>query len=149
MRLIQWSVIVAVAAAGGSLFGWCVGIVLSYLSADYVAIASDYATLGLRVGVLAGTIMAASHFIGPKHAIATSSAIRSLVMAGAIATAMLCLAGVVGGSLSFLPLIPLTDANLAHPRRYVIFLVLHHAWPYALVLGALLASYRLWRRRSV
>lgn len=148
MRLIHWFTLVCGCSAAGALFGWCVGNLLAALSGDYVVVASDYVWLGLRAGLFAGAVVAAWRTIIRQPwwgamALLRSGGIASLatiIVIGLIAGLALLLSLVVG-------VVP-EDANLAHSRRHVVFLVIHHVWPYFAIIGIIVGCLGRRRRHS-
>ena len=153
MRLNQWFAIVGTLSGAGLLFGWGIGMLLSALSGDYVVTAPDYARLGLRVGLLAGTVAAAWHAITRQHRWGLLALCRALGTAGLVASGVIGLVAVLAALLSLLALLSALPgvvpeyANLAHPRRYVVFVAIHHFWPYALIFGIILSGLRHARGR--
>ena len=150
MRLNQWLAIVGTLSVAGLLFGWGIGMLLSALSGDYVVMAPDYARLGLRVGLLAGTVAAAWHAIMRQHRWGLLALCRALGTAGVVAGGVIGLVAVLASLLALLSSVPGIApeyANLAHPRRYVVFVAIHHFWPYALIFGIILSGLRHARGR--
>lgn len=133
--MIHWCTLVCGCSAAGALFGWCIGNLLAALSGDYVVVASDYVGFGLRGGLFAGAVAAAWRAITRQPWWSTMALLRS----GRIASlATISAIGLIAGLALLLSLVvgmvP-EDANLAHSRRYVVFLVIHHVWPYAAIFG--------------
>ena len=147
VRLSQWFAMVCTSSAAGALFGWGIGMLLVALSGDYVVVPLDYAWLGLRTGAFAGTAAAAWHTITRQPRWGMHALWRALGVAGLVAGSVVCL---IAGLAWLLPLVNGVvppDANLAHPRRYAVFLAIHHLWPYATIFGIIVGCLRPWRRR--
>ena len=146
-RLGHWCGTVAALGAAGALFGWATGLMLARLSGDYVVRPPDYALLGLRAGFLAGTVMAAWQTnLCPvcTPVLGVRAIARGLAEAGLTACTVLLLAALCSVWLGELP----AHANLAHPRRHLLYLALHHALPWAIMAGVIPVAVQLWRRRS-
>lgn len=147
MRLRLWSGIVVAASAGGAAYGWAIGSLLARVSGDYVVTAAGYASAGLRAGLLAGTVLAASNLMASRPLLGPESVARAFMMSAMVAVGIDC-AGAVAGLL--LPLVLDTTAggySLGHPRRYALFLALDRCWLAAILLGAVAGSHWSWRER--
>ena len=148
VRLIHWFTMVCASSIAGALFGWCIGTLLAALSGDYVVMASDYVWLGFRTGFFAGTAVAAWHTITRQPRWGANALSRVLSVAGLAAISAIGLIAGLALLLSFFGGAVPADANLAHPRRYVVFLAIDHVWPYAAIIGIMVGCLGPWRRHS-
>lgn len=148
VRVTHWFAIVCTLSVAGTAFGGGVGLLLSVLSGDYVVMPSDYASLGLRAGLFAATVLAAWHAAAPRPEWGLNALLRAFGAAGLAASGVTCLVAALALLLSLAHGVVPEHANLAHPRRYVVFVAIHHSWPYAMVLGAILGVLRLLRGRA-
>lgn len=146
MRLTQWLAMVCGFSAAGTLLGWGIGMLLAVLSGDYVVMPADQAWLGLRLGLFAGTVVAAGCVVRPPSRWSMRSLGPALGIATFAASCALCLFGAFALLLPF-DFLPVEEVQLAHPRRHAVFLAIHHAWPYALLFGIIAGGLRLWRIR--
>ena len=147
VRLIHWFAMVCASSIAGALFGRCIGTLLAALSGDYVVMASEYVWLGFRTGLFAGTAVAAWHTITRQPRWGANALLRAGSVAGLAAISAI---GLMAGSALLLSLVVGVlpeGANLAHLRRYVVFLAIHHLWPYAVIIGIMVGCLGPWRRR--
>ncbi len=147
VRLTQWLAMVCGFAVTGASFGWGIGMLSAVISGDYVAVPADYASLGLRAGLFAGTVLAAWRATGPAPPWGISAVLRASGAMVFVAGGAVCLVAALALLLSYLPGVVPEYANLAHPRRYVMFAALHHFWPYALIFGIIAGGVRQPRSR--
>ena len=147
VRLIHWFTMVCASSIAGALFGWCIGKLLAALSGDYVVMASDYVWLGFRTGLFAGTAVAAWHTITRQPRWGANALLRALSVAGLTAISAIGMMAGLGLLLQFFDGAVPADANLAHPRRYMLFLAIDHVWPYAAIIGIMVGCLSPWRRR--
>lgn len=147
VRLTQWLVMVCAFTVAGALLGWGVGMLLSVLSADYVVMPADHAWLGLRTGFFGGTGVAAWHAITRQPRWGTHALGRVLGTTILAASGAVCLIAVLALLLSLVHGVVPEHANLGHPRRHVVFLAIHHLWPYATLFGIIVSCLRQWHRR--
>ena len=148
VRLIHWFTMVCASSIAGALFAWCIGKLLAALSGDYVVMASDYVWLGLRTGLFAGTVVAAWHTITRQPRWGANALLRVLGVASLAAISAIGLMAGLALLLSFFGGAVPADANLAHSRRYVVFLAIDHVWPYATIIGIIVGCLSPWRRHS-
>ena len=144
VRLIHWFTMVGACAIAVTLFGWCIGTLVAALSGDYVVMASDYVWLGFRTGLFAGTAVAAWHTITRQPRWGANALLRVLSVAGLAAISAIGLIAGLALLLSFFGGAVPADANLAHPRRYVVFLAIDHVWPYAAIIGIIVDCFSPW-----
>ena len=147
VRLIRWFTMVCASSIAGALFGWCIGKLLAALSGDYVVMASDYVWLGLRAGLFAGTAAAAWHMLTGRPQLSATAQWRTSGLAGLAAISIMGLIAGLALLLSLVVGVLPEEANLAHPRRYVVFLAIHHVWPYAAIIGIMAGCLSPWHRR--
>ncbi len=147
MRLRLWCGIVAVASAIGAVSGWAVGELLARISGDYVVAVAGYVAGGLRAGLLGGTVLAASNLMTAKPLIGAKGISHALMLSVMAGACLVCASAVAGLLLPFLLDMTAEDYNLAHPRRYALFLVLDRSWLAAVLLGAYAGSHWSWRKR--
>ena len=145
VRLTQWLNMVCAFTVAGALFGWGIGMLLVALSGDYLVVPSDHAGLGLRTGFFAGSLAAAWHAITRQPLWGMQPLGGALGTASLVASGTVCLIAGLALLLSLVHGVVPEHANLAHPRRYVLFLAIHHGWPYATIFGIILGCLRPWR----
>lgn len=147
--MIRWALIVGSQVLVGLMAGWVMGLVLRAVSADYVVVPSDYVALGGRLGLLSGAILAAATLISTRPAPATRPLARATLDVVLTATFLPCVAAVGLMSLTMLPRFAPRFDQIAHPRRYILFLMLHHGWVAGMAIGTAIGATRLWRHRGL
>ncbi len=145
--VMHWCVTVGAITAAGVLVGWGVGVSLAALSGDYVVRPSDYVNLGLRAGLFVGTVVAAWRFMTRQPPLTVRGHFATFIVITLAACGLICLLGLLALLPSPLHGLMLNDANLAHPRRHFVFVLIHYAWPYAWMVGFVLGVRHLWRSR--
>ena len=145
--VMHWCATVGAISAAGMFVGWGVGLSLAALSGDYVVRSSDHVNLGLRAGLFAGTVVAAWCFMTRQPPLTVRAYLATFIASTLAACGLICLLGLLALLLSPLHGLMLNDANLAHPRRHFVFVLIHYAWPCALMLGIALGVRHLWRSR--
>jgi hypothetical protein len=148
VRVTHWFAAICAFSVAGTAFGESVGLLLSVLSGDYVVVPSDYAGLGLRAGLFAATVLAAWRAAAPKPEWGMNALLRALGAAALAAGGVTGLVAVLAVLLSLAHGVVPEHAILAHPRRYVVFVAIHHSWPYAMTFGMILSGLRLLRGRA-
>lgn len=148
LPIIHWCLLTGILTTAGAIFGWCSGMALAALSGDYVVEPSDHLSLGLRAGLFSGAAAAAWQVITKQKPLGLRESFKTLMAIILSAGGVICLLLLLATLLSTLHAGLLKDANLAHPRRHVIFIVMHHAWPAAWVAGIILGGWLLWRKRA-
>ena len=140
--MTRWLASVCAFAVAGTAFGWGVGCLLSVLSGDYVVVPADYASLGLRAALFAGMALAAWRAIEVAPEWGVRAVLRAWGATCLVAGGAVCLVAGLALLLSHVHGAVPEHANLAHPRRYVVFAAIHHFWPYALIFGIILSGLR-------
>ena len=145
---MRWPLIVGAMVVWGLFSGWGIGLVLRAASADYLVVPSDYVALGGRLGLLSGAIMATFALISSRPVRAARQLVRAMLVGVATATFFPCLATMGFMSLTVWPTFAPGLDHLAHPRRYLLFLALHHGWLAGTAIGTAIAATLLWRQRG-
>lgn len=148
LPIIQWCFLVGILTAAGAIFGWCSGMALAALSGDYVVEPADHLSLGLRAGLFCGTAAAAWQVVAKQAPLSLRESLKTLMAIILSAAGVICLFLLLATLLSTLHASLMKDANLAHPRRHIIFIVMHHAWPVAWVAGVILCGWLRWRAHA-
>jgi hypothetical protein len=125
-----------------------VGVLLAWISGDYVVSASDYTHLGWRAGLLAGTILAGCIVATPRPLAGLKEIMRGFLVLGLVAGGVMCIGVVAGLLLPYAQFAILDTSNLAHPRRYSLFLAIHWTWLFAFLFGTVASCSFLWRSRG-
>ena len=92
-RLAMWTGTVAAVAAAGALLGGTFGATLYRLSYDYIVVPADYGSLGLRLGLLVGAVLAAAQVVGHRPSPSPLRVGVALLVVGVVAVAFLGGAG--------------------------------------------------------
>src|SRR3954465_13324115 len=89
MRLRLWWSIAVATSVWGMFFGGAIGLALAWISGDYVVTVSSYVSLGLRAGLLVGTIFAGCRDLSPHPVMCTNEALRALAVSSLVAAGAL------------------------------------------------------------
>lgn len=150
----RWVTIVMGLAAAGFVTGRVFGGFLEGLSPDYIVEVSDYTVLGLKLGLVAGTALAACQVVGERPPASLGRTVRAVIVVG------LSTVGSLGLSLALLSIDQLRllyahqvldiqlSSGLAHPGRYIVYQGLHHAVIVGAMVGSLGGGIYLWRGRG-
>lgn len=152
LRLSRWgatvSALAAVGLAGGALFG----VAMEGFSPDYPAVGSEHGLLGLKLGLVAGTVLGACQVVGERPPPSTPRTAVAIALLGLLAI------GTTGLVFALLSIDALRESyaewvlrirldRLANPGRYVVYRGLNHAVVFGALLGAAVAGAYLWRGR--
>lgn len=152
MRLTRWIALVVGLVAAGAVAGRLFGGVMAGLSPDYPTVASDYVTLGLKLGLVAGTVLGACHGVGERRPPSLGRTARAVALLGGVA--VVC-PGLIFALLSIDAIRELYASRvleirldlLANPGRYVLYRGLHQAVIAGTLTGSVAGGVYLWRGR--
>lgn len=147
MRLMRWLLTVGVMAGSGACAGWAIGLFLAGYSTDYLVVPSWYTGLGLRLGLLSGTFLAACQVVTDRPLPSAREVLHGYLLLIAVSGLLFCLA--MGGAVIVANLKEplLRQGVLAHPRRYILYRGCHYAWLAAVLCGTVVSGVFLYRKR--
>lgn len=144
---MAWSLIVAAVAGAGALLGGWFGDLIHRVSWDYIVVPEDYRALGLRLGLLAGTILAAALVVGERPLPPVGKVAAAIATLGVVAAVVVAVGGWASVALFEAGRLDTSTWVLPNPRRHALFLGLHRGVHLGPVLGALVAGTFVWRSR--
>ncbi len=143
----MWTGTVAVAATAGALLGSRFGATLYLYSHDYIVVPDDYGSLGLRLGLVVGTALAAVQVVGHRP---TPSPLRvgvAFLVVGVVAVAFLGGAGWLFVELFEAGVLNAEAWLLPNPRRHALYLGLDTGARWGPLAGCGIGGVFLWRGR--
>jgi len=149
VRLIRWVTTVAATAAAGTLYGAAIGALLVRVSLDYPVLSSGYTGAGFRLGLLCGTFLAACQVVTDRPLPTGGDLLRAgkvvCMVTGALFMVALVVVVILSCSKGWLHRFD----GLAHPRRYLLYRGIHHAWIGSAFAGTVAGGIFLFCRRSL
>jgi hypothetical protein len=146
----QWAACVVTATAAGLLVGWTVGASLRGINADYIPDVAHYVGRGSRIGLFAGTVVAAAAFMGRREGALLRTVAARAVAASFAVGVFAFLAGIAAYRLSRAGIIHLAAAEqgqIGNPNRLMVCLAIERST----ILGSAVATMTLalwtWRSR--
>ena len=145
-RFTRWLVTVALLTAAGGALGHLFGRTLRRVSWDYLVLPADYLSLGLRLGLLAGAVVAAVQVVGPRPLPRLRWTVLAVAVLGLVSVAALGAGGWLsvlifeGGGMG-------AEWELANPSRHALYLGLDAGARYGPLAGTAAAAVLLWRAR--
>ena len=143
----MWAGTIAIAVAAGTVLGGRFGTMLYPQSYDYIVVPGDYASLGLRLGLLVGALLAAASVAGSRPIPSLQRLAVAFVLVGAVAVVLLIGSGALFVQLFESGVLDTEAWRLPNPRRHALFLGLDVGARWGPLLGAALGGGLLWRGR--
>ena len=144
----MWTGTVAVAATAGALLGSRFGAMLYlYISYDYIVVPDDYGSLGLRLGFVVGTALAAAQVVGHRPTPSPRRVGVAFLVVGVVAVAFLGGAGWLFVELYEAGVLNTEAWRLPNPSRHALYLGLDTGARWGPLLGCGIGGVFLWRGR--
>lgn len=153
MRLTRWIALVAVVVAAGAAIGRSFGGVMEGLSPDYPVLASDFMALGMKLGLVAGTMLAACQGIGERRPPSFGRTVRSIgLLAGVTLVCLVLILALLSidevRGLYATHILDIQLDRLVNPGRYVLYRGLQQGVIVGALIGSVVGGVYLWWGRE-